>query len=91
MSPGGHVHRVDVQRVRARRRATSCSVSGVPITATVFVPGAWAVTAIYVIVRSRSPIGIRNVSPAVTAALEERSSRPRNVPPEEAVHSETQV
>ena len=46
--------------------ATSSSVSGVLITETVFVPEPAAVTAIYVIVRSRSPIGIRKVSSGVT-------------------------
>ena len=44
------------------------------------VPRARRRVATYVIVKSRSPIGIRNVSPAVTAAELDRSSRPRKFP-----------
>lgn len=43
----------------------------------------------YAIAKSKSPIGMRNVSPAVTAAVDDRSSEPRNVPPVDAVHIET--
>ena len=42
-------------------------------------------------VRSRSPIAMVSVSPAVSALLEGRSSLPRNVPPELAVQNETWV
>jgi hypothetical protein len=42
-------------------------------------------------VKSKSPIGIRKLSPAVTAAELDRSSRPRNVPPDDSDHNEIHV